>query len=204
MSKEFTPDNIQALSIGEHIRMMPKLYFEKCFSENALDCLPFEVLCHAFDEHFDGGCNEIQLTVWKHSFSIKYDVGMSLVIKYDLTTAERIMTQIGACSNLKKHLAVGKEFCNLGMATINFASKKCKLTTHSEGKKGTFLFENGITIDKRIEPFKSENSWTEIVVEPNNSLFESLKFTSKGICEKAKEINKRLTDLNIVVIDKIE
>ena len=205
MKKEYTADDIQALEAGEHVRMRPKMYFEKCFSENSLDSLPFEVLCHAFDEYFDGNCNEIELTVWKNSFSLKYNVGMPLSVRYeDLSNAEIIMTKIGACSNLKKHLAVGQEFCSLGMATINFASEKCKLTTLWKNKKGTFEFENGKTKTRNIETFKSEDSWTEIIVEPNKSLFENLQFTSKGVKEKATEIEKRLAKLNLVVIDKIE
>ncbi|MBX7226344.1 MAG: hypothetical protein K1X55_09960 [Chitinophagales bacterium] len=199
-------DSIRALEVGEHIRMRPKMYFEKCFSENSLDSLPFEVLCHAFDEYFDGNCDEIELTVWKNSFSIKYNSGMSLekYINENITKAEIIMTEIRACSNLKKHLAVGQEFCGLGMATINFASDKCKLTTVWNNLKGTFEFQNGKTIRKNIESFLSEVSWTEILVQPNNLLFENLHLTSKGIEEKSSEIIKRLKDLKFIVNDLIE
>ena len=204
MKRKYTEDNIQALEAGEHIRMRPKMYFEKCFEENSLDSLPFEVLCHAFDEYFDGNCKEIKLTVWKQAFSIKYDVGMPLSNTIEkLTKAEIIMTKIGACSNLKKHLAVGQEFCGLGMATINFASENCNLITVWNNQKGTFEFQDGKTISKNIEPFQSEVSWTEIYVQPNKLLFENLHFTSKGIEEKATEIRKRLKSLSFIVENKI-
>jgi DNA gyrase subunit B len=204
--KKYIAGDIRSLEAGEHIRMRPELYFEKCFSEKSLDSLPFEVLCHAFDEYFDGNCNEIELTIWKNSFSIKYNTGMSLATmkNKNLTTAEIIMTKLGACSNLKKHLAVGQEFCSLGMATINFASEKCKLTTVWRNQKGIFEFENGKLKSKRIESFNSQISWTEITILPNKSLFENLAFTSKGINKKAGEIKKRLNELSLVVIDKIK
>ena len=206
MKKKYTADDIKALDAGEHVRARPKMYFKKCFLENSLDSLPFEGLCHAFDEYFDGNCNKIELTVWENSFSIKYNTGMSLSIieLENISYAEIIMTKIGACSNLKKHLAVGQEFCDLGMATINFASEKCKLTTQWENKRGIFEFEDGTTKTKSIEPFESRNSWTEIFVLPNKSLFENLRFTSKGIKKKTVEINNRLAELNIIIIDKIE
>lgn len=205
MDKKYKADDIRALDGNWHVRMRPKMYFQKCFSENSLDALPFEVLCHAFDEYFDNNCNEINLTVQKNSFSIKYNSGISLLKEREgITRAEIIMTKIGACSNLKKHLAVGQEFCSLGMAIINSASKKCKLITHWNNKKGTFEFENGETKTRNIEPFEKENCWTEINVEPDKSLFEDLCFTSNGINKKAKEINKRLTDLDLIVIDEIE
>ena len=206
MSEKYNSEDIKSLSAGKHIRMRPKMYFQKCYSEQSLDSLPFEVLCHAFDEYFDGNCNEIKLSVWENHFSIKYNAGISLsIIKNEnLTNAEIIMTKIGACSNLKKHLAVGQEFCSLGMATINFASKKCKLTTVWKNQKGTFEFENGEIKTKNIESLENEDSWTEIVVEPDKSLFENLKFTSKGVKGKVTEIKKRLADLNLIVKDRIE
>ncbi|WP_452598659.1 hypothetical protein [Pontimicrobium sp. MEBiC01747] len=206
MAKKYTASDIQALSAGEHIRMRPKMYFEKCFEENSLNALSFEVLCHAFDEYFDGKCNDIKITFWSHAFKVRYNVGVPLrTIKYEnYTYAEMIMTRIAACSNLKKHLAVGREFCNLGMATINFAAESCGLTTVWENQKGTFLFENGETKTSVIEPFENNDSWTEITVKPNLALFENLSFTSKGMQDRTKIITEKLVDLNIIIEDKIE
>lgn len=205
MNKEYTEDDIQSLSGKQHVRMRPKMYFEKCFSEKSLDSLPFEVLCHAFDEYYDGNCKEIKLTFWKDHFAIEYDVGMPLrKMKYDnLTYAEVIMTKVMACSNLKKHFAVGHEFCGIGMATINFASESCELTTVWNNKKGTFVFENGETISRNIEAIKSDKSWTKIFVKPLKDIFGKLEFTSNGVNEKAKEINRRLTKLNIIIENNI-
>lgn len=205
MSEKYFSDDINALSVGEHIRMRPKMYFDKCFSENSLDALPFEVLCHAFDEYFDGNCNKIKLTVRKDSFTIKYNVGMPLTSSFgDLTKAEIMMTKIGACSNLKKHLAVGHEFCGLGMAAINYAAAKCKLTTCWEAEKGIFEFEDGGLIFKKIVSNDHNESFTEISVQPNRNLFGELNFTISGIKEKASEINTRLTNLKLMVDNKIE
>ncbi len=52
------------------------------------------------------------------------------------------MTKIGACSNEKKHLEAGNEFCRIGMAAINAASEKCELVTICNKQKGHFTFEN--------------------------------------------------------------
>ena len=107
MKKKYTEEDIQALTAKEHIGLRPDLYFETCFAEKSLDSLPFEVLCHAFDEYFEGHCTEIKLQVTKRSFSLEYNAGMPLSLMNDhLTKAEVIMTKISACSNLKKHLEV--------------------------------------------------------------------------------------------------
>jgi len=206
MSKEYTSDDIQSISSREHVRLRPKLYFRKCFSEKTLDSLPFEVICHALDEYYDGNCKEIKLAIWNDYFVVEYDVGMPLkkMKNDDLTYAEIIMTRMMACSNLKKHLSVGDEFCEIGMSTINFASESCELTTVWHNQKGTFIFENGETKSKKITSNKSDESWTKIHVKPLKGIFGNLKFTSKGVNEKAKKINDQLTDLNIKIETHIE
>ncbi len=206
MSKDYKEEDIQALSGKNHVRMRPEMYFEKCFSEKSLNSLPFEVLCHAFDEYYDGNCKAIKLTFWKDFFAIEYDVGMPLrKMKYDnLTYAEVIMTQVMACSNLKKHLAVGEAFCGVGMATVNFASKSCELTTVWNNKKGTFLFKDGETASRKIESHKGNESWTKIIVKPLKDVFGTLEFTSNGIIEKTEAIKEKLPHLNIILDDRIE
>ncbi|MBL0020016.1 MAG: hypothetical protein IPP17_27200 [Bacteroidetes bacterium] len=201
---EYTEDNIKSISSGEHVRLRPKLYFG-CFEENSLDSMAFEIACHAFDEYFDGKCTEIRLRVWRNACAIWYDAGMSLQpMQYEnITHLEAIMTIFYACTNLKKHLAVGQQHCNTGIAAINFASKKCHVTTHWEGQKGKFAFEHGETISRNIEPCANDTVWTEIHIQPNPLVFGDLQFTSQGIAERALEIREQLKDLNFVVEDCI-
>ncbi len=204
MSIDKTKDNIQSLSVGEHIRMRPNMYFQKCYDEKSLDSLVSEVLCHALDEYFAGVCNEINITVAKKSFTIWYNSGMSLKLNsgLELTDAEIIMTKIMACSNLKKHLEVGKEFCVLGLATINFASQSSSLVTVSKNLKGNFSFVDGETVSADIEEYKNEADWTEITMEPNRTIFEGLYFTYQGVKEKITPLIERFKDLKINVIDE--
>lgn len=206
MEKEYSDDNIQTLSAGEAIRMRPHLYFDRCFREKNLDSLPFEVLCHAFDEYFDGICKRIEISVTNDFFTVNYDAGISPEIKDGyggLSKAEAIMTRIFACRNEKKHLAVGEEFCSLGMATINFAAERCELTTVCNGKKGHYVFENGITLSRTIDPAPAENEFTKIFIKPDKLLFEDLTFTYDGINEKARQVNSKLTGLEIIVRNNI-
>ncbi|WP_445710933.1 hypothetical protein [Flavobacterium sp.] len=134
---------------------------------------------------------------------MEYNTGISLKNSKneDITYAEIIMTKIMACSNLKKHLAVGEEFCNLGLATINFASEYCELTTVSENKKGIFQFKKGELKTKKIELFESETTWTKIHIKPDPSLFEGLYFTSDGIHSKAEEIKTKMDKLDFSIED---
>lgn len=205
MDEKYNEDSIRGLSIRHHIQMRPKLYFQNCFDENSLDALPFEVLCHALDEYFDEKCNKIQMEIFSDYFVVTYNAGMSLELsKENITKAEIIMTQIGACKNEKKHLEVGDEFCRVGMAVINYASEKCELTTASKGKKGVFVFKNGELVFKESSDCNKIDDSTTILIKPNRNLFENLRFTSRGIRKKTEQLNVKLVNLEIEVIDSVE
>lgn len=195
---EYSAEDIKALDWKEHVKMRPKLYFKECFDDKSLDALPFEAACHAFDEFLDGKTHNIEMGIAPDSFFIKYDAGMSMQITYNETFAETIMTKMGACSNHKKHLEVGHEFCQLGMATINAASAECRLVTVSGSQKGTFNFQEGNLTSKTIE-LSSETESTYIFFKPSIALFGDLQLISEGVAKRALEIMEQLKGLNISV-----
>lgn len=202
--KAYTEQDISEVSLNDSIKRRPQLYFIENFRNQTLDTLPFEVCCHAFDEHLDGHCHKIIITLNKDGFSIEYNAGISLknIKPNNLPLAEMIMTEVMACSNLKKHLAVGQEFCTTGMAIVNAASTSCKLETIWNNKKGIFLFENGALISKNIKSNDTNDSWTKLMFKPNPEIFGDFQFTSNGIQEKIKTLNKKLPTLKIIVDDR--
>lgn len=197
--EKYNSDDIQSLSAGEHVKIRPELYFKECFEQNSLNIIPFEFLCHAFDEFFDGNKVEITITLKDKVFLIAYNCGISLEKSGDgLSKAERIMTELYACRNEKKYLSVGDKYCNLGIAILNFASSYCILKTCHKNKIGTFKFENGITVFSEIENSNSED-FTSLEVLPNYELLKNLRFDAEGISKIADQINSELDHLNIVV-----
>jgi DNA gyrase/topoisomerase IV subunit B len=204
MQKQYNDEDIQALTAGEAVRARPQLYFQKCFQEASLDSLPFEALCHAFDEYFDNACSQINITVNNGAFTVWYNAGISLDLRDNgLSKAELMMTQLFTCKNEKKHPAVGHAFCSVGMATINFAAERCELTTVCNGKKGHFIFENGATVSATIHTAADERAFTEIFMQPAKLLFPNLRFTAKGIEEKARQICDRLKGLEIIIVNNL-
>ena len=195
--KKYTASNIQSLEGMEHVRLRPQLYFEDCFKENNLNSLVFGALCHAFDEYFDNNCNEIIIYVDKNSLNIKYNAGMSLEKSGDLTKAECIMTKIGACSNEKKHLEVGDEFCRVGMTTINAVSEKCELETICNKHKGHFIFEKGKTVFKKISETDLSGDYTIIKFEISKGIFGDSVFELNDLQLKINSLKEKLPNLKL-------
>lgn len=195
--KQYTASDIQTLEGMEHVRLRPQLYFEDCFKENNLNSLVFGALCHAIDEYFDDNCTEIIINAEKNSLNVKYNAGMSLEKSWDLTKAECIMTKIGACSNEKKHLEVGDEFCRVGMTTINAVSEKCELKTSWKKQKGHFIFEKGKTVFKEISETDTLENSTTISFEISKDIFEDYVFELNDLQLKLNSLKERLPNLEI-------
>lgn len=198
--KKYTANDIQSLDGMEHVRLRPKMYFEEVFQDNNLNSLATEVLCHAFDEYFDGICKNIQLIVGDCFFKVNYDAGMSLELSHGDYRAELIMTKLFACKNEKKHLEVGEEYCRLGIATINGASKKCELITISDNKKGHFIFEKGKTISREVKDLiEYENDFTELTFFPDEEIFGNNKFDYEKLRLRLDSLKLKLPNLNIQI-----
>ncbi|MCS3528854.1 hypothetical protein [Chryseobacterium sp. JUb7] len=195
--KKYTASSIQTLEGMEHVRLRPQMYFEDCFKENNLNSLVFESLCHAIDEYFDDNCTEIIINANGNLLNIEYNAGMSLDKSWDLTKAECIMTKIGACSNEKKHLEVGDEFCRVGMATINAVSEKCELKTIWNKRKAHFIFEKGKTIFREISEADISEDSTTISFEIDKEIFENSVFELNELQLKINSLKDRLPSLEI-------
>lgn len=199
--KEYTESSIQTLEGMEHVRLRPQLYFEDCFKENNLNSLLFETLCHAIDEYFDNNCSDIIIiNIKEHSLNVKYNAGMSLKKSWDLTMTECIMTKIGACSNEKKHLKVGDEFCRVGMSTINAVSEKCELITIWNKQKGHFIFEKGKTVFKEISKTDISENSTTINFEISKEIFGDFVFDFSNLSFKINSLKEKLPNLTLELI----
>ena len=202
MEKKYTPEDIKAVTARESVRLMPEIYFQKCFDAQNLNDLPLELACHAIDECYENNCTSIELTLFNDHFCLKYNAGMSLEMKDGKCIAELIMTTLFACSNEKKHLSVGEEFCELGIATINFASEYCVLTTVYSGQLGRFHFNEGELTSHQLKQIENQANYTEITLKPDPVLFNEIYFSVEGVRSKVQKLAMKLEGISIVLIDQ--
>lgn len=175
------------------------MYFEDCFRENNLNAIVYGSLCHAIDEYLDNNCSKIVIKAHSNVLHVKYDAGISLEESYGLTKAECIMTKIGACSNEKKHLEVGDEFCRFGMAAINAVSDRCEVKTIWNKKSGHFIFEYGKTVFKEISETDRSEGFTSITFEINKEIFGDFIFDKNLFLLKINELETKLPNLKIEI-----
>lgn len=199
MAKEYDANNIEVLSLPEHVRRRPQLYFQDILASGTLDALPFEMACHAIDEYFDGNCRKLEVLVAEDHFELRYDAGMPLDEHAGECRAILIMTALFACRNEKKHLAVGEKFCSVGMAVVNAAAERCELQTVAGEQSGEFHFEQGILNSKRFTEAQGKADFTSIKCVPDKALLESLAFSLEGIEAIAAGLRAELEKMQMVV-----
>lgn len=204
MNAQYHFEDIQTLSIAEAIRFRPKMYFAKCFEDNSLDYLVVESICHAIDEHIENKCNKIEIILNLDSFSIKYNAGIDLEKTIDdITIAEAVMTIIFACSNIKKNIRIGEKYCEIGIATINYASEFCELITVFNNKIGTFKFSKGKTEFREIKIKEDNNNYTEILFKLDKSIFGDIRYSYLGVLDRIEKIKSEFKNLEINVYNEM-
>lgn len=199
MNNEFNEENIRALTAREAVQLRPSLYLKKIFDEGSLNFLPMEVACHAIDEFYDQNCRTIEITVFKNRFILKYDAGLSLRTEHGEVKAIALLSSLFACRNGKKHLSVGEEFCELGIATVNFCSEHFVVNTVCNGQTAYFKFERGVLIEQVIENGAQVPEYTEILCAPDAAIFGHLALSFSGVEKIVKELQSKLSGLSIQV-----
>lgn len=144
-SDSFGPAKIEVLTALDAIRRRPAMYV------GALDepAVPVELLmqslCHAVDCAIDGHCTTVRIAIEGRDVEVAYDAGIPL--QADKTAEDQVlnvfMSHLAGCHNKKKHIHVGHELCNLGLAVLNALSERMTVTTRCAGLGTTYVFEKG-------------------------------------------------------------
>ncbi len=71
--KIYEAHSLLHIDSSDHVRLRPKMYFEKCFQDNNLNVIILGAVCHAIDEYSDDNCNEIIINTEAMSFTVKYN-----------------------------------------------------------------------------------------------------------------------------------
>jgi DNA gyrase/topoisomerase IV subunit B len=153
--------DIQVLPALESVRRRPRMYVGELERKELFDDLILEALCHAIDEAADLNCKHIAISIESSgSVLIQYDAGLSLDIypKSGQRPAHVLLTVIGACHNLKKHIEVGSEYCRYGLAVLNAMCSEFQVNTTYNGQSGQQIYQKGSAEqDFSISPSTASN-----------------------------------------------
>lgn len=143
---EYTANDIEVLEGLDAVRKRPLMYVGDLDAEGLADRMLSQAYCHAIDEALDGAAVTIKTELVSPTIAVvSYNVGIPLSVHP--TSGHRVarifLTLHAGCSNLKKHVSVGSEFCELGLAVLNALSEACEADIVSNGKAACYRFSRG-------------------------------------------------------------
>jgi DNA gyrase/topoisomerase IV subunit B len=147
--KTYDSDSIEALTGLEAVRRRPAMYIGATDDPALPVRLFMQALCHAVDCAIDGRCREIAIRIDGRDAAVAYDAGMPLDRNYDdgETVAVMFLTLHAGCRNLKKHIAVGDELCDLGLVVLNALCETMTVETVHAQRTATYRFAQGRQIE---------------------------------------------------------
>jgi DNA gyrase/topoisomerase IV subunit B len=135
---QYDDSNIVVIEGSDAIRCRASKYLGELERADLFDDLIFEALCHAIDESLDDRCKHINIYIDRAGvITVEYDAGIPLHI------ANGLLTQLYACHNLKKHIEVGSEYCQIGLAVLNAVCSEFQVDIICNGKHGKQTYIKG-------------------------------------------------------------
>ncbi|MGH1542458.1 MAG: hypothetical protein ACRBHB_18685 [Arenicella sp.] len=196
MPDEYDSSEIKVLKGLEAVRVRPEMYVGDLNANDLSTHLLFQTLCHAVDEIMDRKCTRIEIEVGSTKAKVWYDVGLPLRKDeeyFDYPAAMMFLALHAGCSNRKKHIEVGSEYCKLGLAVLNAFCRKLQATINDQGKHTTLVFEKGELMNTiAVENTKNSDS-TEIVIELDSTILSSIFFDIDSIKLEALKLSEKFS-----------
>ena len=178
----YDESTIFALEGLEAVRQRPSLYLGNLGDPSLPARLLAQAMCHAVDEAVGGRKVNLSLDgTTAHQARVSYDAGMPL----DIDPATRsyvalvfLVLQAG-CSNRKKHIDVGSNFCELGLAVLNGCCAFVRLEVSHAGRAASFVFSRGTLVSQEAPVSAPGPDYTRMAFEldpevlPGNSTFHN-------------------------------
>jgi len=203
---EYSAGNIQVLEGLEAVRKRPAMYIGDV-STKGLHHLVYEVVDNSIDEAMAGHCDTIEVTIQKDNSIKVVDNGRGIPTglheKENRSALEVVMTVLHAGGKFDKgSYKVSGGLHGVGVSCVNALSTKLVATVRREGK----IFRQEYKIGKPISDVEvigeSEETGTEIVFYPDDSIFTETIYSYDTLANRMRELAFLNKGINIKLIDE--
>lgn len=193
------PD-IEILTAAQAIRRRVALYLDLADPDLA-SRLIMQSLCHAIDEAMDGNCRQVVLRMAADQVEVRYDAGMSLADDpHDpgRPQALALFQQFMACHSRKKHLEVGAELCEIGLAVLTAVCCQLDAEIVTGGLTTTLRFVKGERVSDPVEPEPSHGTdSTCIRFVLDETVLPGIQSDEAGLRRQIAKVREALPQLDV-------
>jgi topoisomerase IV subunit B len=173
---KYDESSIRTLEWKEHIRLRPGMYIGKLGDGAAADdgiyVLVKEIVDNSIDEHTMGNGKTIDIKISEHKVEVR-DYGRGIPLGKMVDCVSKINTG-GKYDSGAFQKAVGLN--GVGTKATNALSSYFRVQSFREGKTKWAEFKKGDTITESNEEESTQRNGTQIIFEPDNSIFKNYHF----------------------------
>jgi topoisomerase-4 subunit B len=181
MTANYSEDTIRTLDWKEHIRKRPGMYIGKLGDGSSPDdgiyLLLKEVIDNCIDEYTMGFGKTIEVRIAEHRVTIR-DYGRGVPLGKVVDVASKMNTGAKYDSKVFKK-SVGLN--GVGIKAVNALSESFTILSVREGKAKAVDFSEGEIVKNHPQRNSTEKNGTEIVFEPDHTLFGKFSFIDEYI-----------------------
>jgi len=180
----YTEESIRSLDWREHIRLRPGMYIGKLGDGAAHDdgiyVLLKEVIDNSIDEYVMGHGKQVQLEVTEHRVTVR-DFGRGIPLGKVIDCVSKINTG-GKYDSKAFQKSVGLN--GVGTKAVNALSTYFQVQSFREGQTKQATFQQGVLVEEAPLQSTKERDGTQIVFEPDASIFKHFRFVPQFIEEQ--------------------
>lgn len=199
--------SIKILEGLEAVRKRPGMYIGST-DKRGLHHLVWEIVDNAVDEAINGYGNHITVTLTKGGSIRVKDCGRGVPVgmhESGVSTPEVIYTVLHAGGKFESGgYKVSGGLHGVGASVVNALSKRMKVTIEKDGGIYEISFKDGGNVDEPLKKIGTTRSTgTTVEFWPDETIFDTVKFSYSTIEERLQESAFLISDLTIEVIDEI-
>lgn len=202
-STSYDGKDIEVLRGLEAVRRRPTMYVGDLSDRELPVRLLMQALCHAADCAVDGKCTCVAIRVDGAHVDIEYDAGMPLdpAAPNGDQVALVFLSAIAGCHNRKRHLSVGDELCEIGLAVLNAFCASLKVETVYNGWTATYRFAKGEQIGDAPAVESAEQDRTLICFHLDNDILgANVMFDPTALDRAIDRVKQLLPSLQIQLV----
>ncbi|MGK0289884.1 MAG: DNA gyrase subunit B [bacterium] len=209
MSEEnntYDANDIEQLEGLEAVRLRPGMYIGG-IDAPALHHLVYEIVDNSVDEALVGHCNRIEVFILPdNSIKVK-DNGRGIPVgineKTGIPAAELVMTSLHAGGKFdSSNYKVSGGLNGVGASVVNALSDNLEMTIWREGQVFEQKYSRGKPLTGLDPVGKSENTGTQILFHPDETIFEDVTFSFDILSNRLREVAFLNRGLSISIWDE--
>ena len=203
---KYDENSIKILEGLEAVRKRPGMYIGST-DKRGLHHLVWEIVDNSIDEVINGYGDKIKVTIHKDGSVSVEDFGRGVPVgkhPSGKSTPEVIYTILHAGGKFETSgYKVSGGLHGVGGSVVNALSKYMEVTIRRDGGEYFIAFENGGHVKTPLKKIgTSHKTGTKVKFMPDDTIFQTVKFSFTTICERMQESAFLLKNLTLEVVDE--